>query len=82
MAKIIFTDEERQTAADYISRIVDGLRGFESINTEDTEPLITVLDIENVFREDVAVKEFSRETILAHAPDQYDGYFQVPKTLV
>jgi len=40
-----------------------------------------VLDIKNVMREDVAVKHIPREDLLAGAPQEYDGYFQVPKTV-
>ena len=44
-------------------------------------PLVSVLDLNNVLREDVASKAFSREEILSNAPEQYDGYFQVPAAI-
>jgi len=42
------------------------------------EPLVSPLPLTNSMREDVAVKIFAREDLLANAPEQYDGYFQVP----
>jgi aspartyl/glutamyl-tRNA(Asn/Gln) amidotransferase C subunit len=40
-----------------------------------------VLNLQNVLREDAAKKLLSREELLSNAPEQYDGYFQVPGTL-
>ena len=45
------------------------------------QPLVSVLDIKNVLREDIEAKTISRDEILENAPEQYDGYFQVPGTL-
>lgn len=52
-----------------------------SVDTEGVEPLVTVLDIKNVLRDDISYKMLSRSELLSNAPEQYDGYFQVPKTL-
>jgi aspartyl/glutamyl-tRNA(Asn/Gln) amidotransferase C subunit len=43
--------------------------------------MFTVLDVKNVFREDVSKKFDSREVLLSAAPEQYGGYFQVPKAI-
>jgi len=74
-------DDER----DILQQRVDGLeRGFtalETIDTGNTQPLVTVLNMRNVLRDDIAVKLFSRDEILANAPEKYDGFFQVPGTI-
>ena len=81
MVKLDLPEAERQ----WISGCADMLRGSfraqEDIDTDGVEPLVNVLDIRNVFREDIPSKAISREELLANAPEQYDGYFQVPKTL-
>jgi aspartyl-tRNA(Asn)/glutamyl-tRNA(Gln) amidotransferase subunit C len=51
------------------------------IDTDGVEPLYTVLDVRNVLREDINAKTVAREDLLAGAPMQYDGFFQVPKAL-
>ena len=53
----------------------------ETCDLSGVEPLVSVLDLNNVLREDVAAKAFSREEILKNAPEQYDGYFQVPAAI-
>ena len=82
MARLEMSEAERRRASDRADMLIDGFSRLESIDTSGVEPLVTVLDdVKNVFREDVSVKMLSREELLANAPEQYDGYFQVPKTL-
>ncbi|MCL2305987.1 MAG: Asp-tRNA(Asn)/Glu-tRNA(Gln) amidotransferase subunit GatC [Planctomycetaceae bacterium] len=81
MAKLDLSGEERRQIAAMVDRLIDSFGALADIDTEGVEPLYTVLDVQNVFREDICTKTFTREEILANAPMQYDGYFQVPKTL-
>jgi aspartyl-tRNA(Asn)/glutamyl-tRNA(Gln) amidotransferase subunit C len=81
MAKLTLTEDERQWASGLADKLKESLPALEAIDTEGVEPLITVLDVQNVFREDVAVKMLTREELLSNAPEQCDGYFQVPKAL-
>ena len=81
MAKLNLPAEEAET----ISRTAETLQAafdqLAAIETAQTKPMVTVLDLHTVLREDVVNQTISRETLLDTAPEQYDGYFQVPKTL-
>jgi len=81
MAKLDLPEQERAWAASGMNKLAKDFDALQDINTTGLEPLVSVLDIKNVLREDVAVKTISRATLLASAPEEYDGYFQVPKTL-
>ena len=81
MMKLRLTVEERATMPSYIEAFKEQFGELDKIDTEGVEPLVTVLDIYNVLRDDVAEKLISREELLKNAPEQYDGYFQVPKTV-
>ena len=81
MAKLDLAETERAALAKEATVLEESFRKLSDIDTGGVRPLLSVLDIHNVLREDVAVKEFSREKILENAPEQYDGYFEVPKTL-
>ena len=81
MAKLDLPEAEREQISKLADMLTDGFAAFADVDTTDVEPLITVLDVRNVLREDVSVKMMPREELLAGAPAQYDGYFQVPKTL-
>ena len=81
MAKLNLDDRERQWVQDTSDMLIKSFSELQSIGTDDVEPLVSVLDIRNVLRDDQSVKMLSREKLLSNAPEQYDGYFQAPKTL-
>jgi len=81
LAKINLTEEEKETAKEYFEAWTKKFDAFENVNTENIEPLITVSSLENVMREDMPHKMTDRETLLENSPDQYDGYFVVPRIL-
>ena len=81
MAMLEIPDDEREVLSGRFNRLADGFSTLEKIDTDDVEPLVTVLDLHNIMREDVTKKLLPRDEILANAPEQYDGYFQVPGTL-
>ncbi|NLO38929.1 MAG: Asp-tRNA(Asn)/Glu-tRNA(Gln) amidotransferase subunit GatC [Ruminiclostridium sp.] len=81
MAKISLSESEKAEISAQISKLTNSFSALESINTDGVDIQFTVLPIKNVFREDTVVKSISRETLLSNAPEQYDGYFQVPKTI-
>ena len=81
LAKIDLTEAEKAEASEYFGFWTEKLNKLENINTENIEPLATVSSLENVMREDASFKMTDRETLLNCAPDQYDGYFVVPRIL-
>ena len=81
MAKLDLSEADRGWASDRADMLIDSFNRLTDIDVSGVEPLITVLDVKNVFREDVGVKMLPREELLANAPEQYGGYFKVPKTI-
>ena len=81
MAKIDLPEPERQLVSGCMDKLITDFAALENIDTSETEPLVTVLNIHNVLRDDIAKKFITREELLSNAPEQYDGCFQVPKTL-
>lgn len=81
MAKLNLSDTERKQISDNADMLINSFDALSGINTDNIEPLYTVLDVCNVMREDVCVKMISRDELLANAPMHYDGFFQVPKTI-
>ena len=81
MAKLSLDSESRAWADDIIARLEGEFEKMEKIETEGVEPLVTVLDLRNVLREDVSAQIVSRDTLLENAPEEYEGYFEVPRTI-
>ncbi|HCC35471.1 MAG TPA: Asp-tRNA(Asn)/Glu-tRNA(Gln) amidotransferase GatCAB subunit C [Ruminococcaceae bacterium] len=81
MAKLELTEDERRELSGKLETLLKAFEPAQNIDTSGTEPLVTVLTEQNILREDISMKMLSREELLSGAPEQYDGYFQVPKTL-
>jgi len=81
MAMLELSDDERELLSARFEKITDGFSALDAIDTAGALPLVSVLSLNNVMREDVCKKDFTRDEILSNAPEQYDGYFQVPGTL-
>jgi aspartyl-tRNA(Asn)/glutamyl-tRNA(Gln) amidotransferase subunit C len=79
--KLTLSDEEKAFMEAKIKILEESFAALKQIDTKGIEPLISVMDMQNVLRDDVACKMLSRAELLANAPEQDDGYFQVPKTL-
>ena len=81
MAMLDLRDSERELLRKRLEELSENFGALERIETDGVPPLVTVLNTKNIMREDFAEKPFSRDEILANAPEQYDGYFRVPATL-
>ena len=81
MAKLNLNGETRQWAVEVLTRLEESFKKLQTVDTVGIEPLVTVLDMKNVLRDDVSRKFVTRDELLSNAPEEYDGYFQVPKTL-
>jgi len=81
MAKLDLPENERQWISGCVNVLVESFNELQKIDTSGVQPLVTALNIQNVFREDTCAKMLSREELLSNAPEQYDCYFQAPKTL-
>ena len=81
LEKLSLSDEEMAFITDKAAFLEAGFAALDDINTEGSRPLVSVLDAGNVLREDVSAKMLPRAELLANAPEQYEGYFAVPRTL-
>jgi len=81
LTKLNLTEIERTQIEKIANKLIVSFEDLREIDTKNVEPLVSVLVLQNVLREDINVKSISREELLSNAPEQYGGYFQVPKTL-
>ncbi|MDR1688355.1 MAG: Asp-tRNA(Asn)/Glu-tRNA(Gln) amidotransferase subunit GatC [Clostridiales bacterium] len=81
LAKLDLPLNERLFISEQADMLINSFEELKNTDTLGAQPLVTVLNIQNILRDDVAVKLVSREELLENAPQQSDGFFQVPKTL-
>ena len=81
LTKINLTDDEKTAAVEFFDFFIQKFDMFENIGAENIEPLVTVSSLVNVMRDDMAEKMIGVDELLENAPEQYNGYFVVPRIL-
>ena len=81
MAKLNLPEDESEKIEKYMEILVKDLERLAEVDTDNVKPFVHATERTNVLREDKVVKEIDKETLLANAPEQSNGYFKVPKTV-
>jgi len=79
LAELEFSEKDIEKITSQIERILDHVVNISSVNTEGIPPTSHVLNIKNVFREDMAEESVAQESALKNAPDEANDGFKVPK---
>ncbi len=64
-----------------LAAVLDYVNALAELDIENVEPMSHVLEIKNVWREDVAASTEDPSALLAAAPESEQGYYKVPKIL-
>lgn len=78
LAQLEPAEEDLESLSQDFNRILDFVTSLQALKTDNVEPLCTVHDQENVFREDRCEESFTAEETFLNAPDEEDGFFLVP----
>ncbi len=62
---------------DQLSSILAHIAAIDELDTEAIPPTAQVVALSNVMRQDVVTGSLSREAVLANAPRQSEGFFEV-----
>ena len=81
LAKLELSDAEKEAAKRDMGRMLDYIDKLNELDTSGVEPMSHVFPVSNVFREDVVENGDEHEKMLANAPKDKDGMYQVPKTV-
>ncbi len=81
LSRLELNDAERERAANELSQIIGYFEALSELDTENVEPTMHALPIENVLRADEVRPGLSREAALQNAPESADGMFQVPRVV-
>ena len=81
LARLHLTDEEIDRMQAQLSNILEAIETLRDVDTNHVGPTASVIQLENVMRDDVAVPPMSREAALANAPLRDDPFLRVPTVL-
>ena len=81
LARLKITDEEADKYGPQLSNIIKFVKQLGEVDTDNVEPLASVVDITLRLREDEVTDGGYKDKILANAPEELEGYFVVPKVV-
>lgn len=81
LSRLLLSSEEKERAAGELTQILNSFEKLGELPTDDVEPTMHVLPIQNVLRPDRAENGLDRAAALQNAPEQAEGMFQVPRVV-
>ena len=79
LSRLEFTEDVLEKQYEQLGSIIDMMDSLSEIDTTDVTPLNHVMDLQNVFREDIVHESMGVEKVLSNAPSENENMFQVPK---
>ncbi|MCL5019806.1 MAG: Asp-tRNA(Asn)/Glu-tRNA(Gln) amidotransferase subunit GatC [Patescibacteria group bacterium] len=81
LARLDFTPEEEERLTGELNEILNYMEQLNELDTSKIEPLSHIIEMGNVFRDDIVQPSLSPEEALMNAPNRFNNYFTVPKVL-
>ena len=81
LSRLSFNESEIDAFAQEFSSIVKAIDEINSMDLDGIEPMSHVLDLPNVFREDVPNESLTVKQALENAPSHNETFFKVPKVM-
>lgn len=81
LARLELGRGEKEKAARQMEDMVAFANRLREAEVDDVPPTNHVVDLFNVFHEDIPAEAFDRELLLQNAPTTQDGYFTVPNVM-
>lgn len=79
LSRLEMNDDLSAKLTGQMDDILGYMEKLSELDTADVEPMYTPVEHVSVLRDDVARSEYSREEILANAPEEDGRYFIVPR---
>ena len=77
--QLALTEEEKEDFLAFYSEQEAARAVLDTVDTASVERMVHVMPVYTVVREDVVIKNFTREDLQKGAPETTDGYWQVPR---
>mgnify|MGYP001557556058 FL=1 len=81
LARIKITDEEAKGLEGELSEILNWVEQLGEVDTENVEPMTSVVPIKLKMRDDVVNDGEKADDVTANAPMSEDGFYVVPKVV-
>ena len=78
LSRLELSDAESIQLAGELGKILKFFNQIENVNTKGIEPLVTPIEMEPFWRDDVKKSDVKTEEILANAPSRAGNLYKVP----
>ncbi|MCX5687396.1 MAG: Asp-tRNA(Asn)/Glu-tRNA(Gln) amidotransferase subunit GatC [Candidatus Omnitrophica bacterium] len=81
LARIELSDKELDHFTDQLGRILAYVDKLNTLNVSNLEPTSHVLEMKNVYRNDIVKKSLPVTEVIKNAPSKENNLFKVPKII-
>ena len=81
LSKLKISSDSEDKMAEELNNILNWVESLQEVNTEEIEPLLSVLNEKMPLRGDEVVMDDNQGDILNNAPEKKSGFFVVPKVV-
>jgi len=81
LAQLDLDDETKERLVGELASILDHINQLNEVDTAEIEPMMHVLEVANVYREDAKRPSLPRDVALQNAPKTDGEHFIVPRIL-
>jgi aspartyl-tRNA synthetase len=81
LARLKLRDEEVESYQKDLNSILEHFETLQELDTKDIQPMSHVLEMKNVWRNDLSSENRDRDDLLSNAPKRELDYYKVPKIL-
>jgi len=81
LARLTLSAEDTQRFTEQLNAILAYMEQLHEVPTAGVEPMAHVLDLVNVFRDDMVHKALTADAALANAPESAHHFFVVPRII-
>ncbi|ACX52221.1 glutamyl-tRNA(Gln) amidotransferase, C subunit [Ammonifex degensii KC4] len=81
LARLELSEEEKELFARQLGKIIEYVNTLQELPTDDVPPLVHVVPLKNVWREDKVEEHLEVEKVLSRAPDREERFFRVSRVV-
>lgn len=81
LSKLAIDSSSEDIMRDELNNILEWVDTLQQVNTDQTEPMLSVFNESMTFREDKVKINNDQNDILSNAPEENSGFFVVPKVI-
>ena len=81
LSKLAISEDEIHKYSEDLSQILNYVSQLETVDTNNVEPLLNILDYKDEFKSDEPEPSVSQKIALKNSKESNNGFFQVPKVI-